>query len=65
MPVVGVGVAVGILEGMLAALVGPGVGVPVVVAVEPAQDVSNTKQKRNILVYMALVQVRVIFLLGV
>jgi len=56
-------VAVGILEEMLAALVGPAVGVPVVVVVEPAQDVSNTKQKRNILVYMALVQVRVIFLL--
>jgi len=58
-------VTLGVLEGMLAVLVGPGVGVLVVVVVEPAQDVSNVRQKRRILVHMAPVQVRVIFLLGV
>jgi len=47
-------VAVGVLEGMLAALVGPGVGVlVVVVVVEPAQDASKVRQKRSKLTHIA------------
>jgi len=51
-------VAVGVLEGMLAVLAGSGVGVLVVVVVAPAQDVSNTKQKRDMLTHIAGVRLK-------
>jgi hypothetical protein len=46
-------VAVGVLEGMLAILVEPAVGVLVLVVVEPAQDASKVRQKRSKLTHIA------------